>query len=136
MTKILSTIAALAVLASTGASFAAGVEGVWERSNGKSKIKISKCGSKFCTKIVWMKTPRKDTKNEDASLRSRNLVGTTISNNLKPSGNKKWSGSIYNADKGKFYAGSATVNGNNLRMKGCLTSAGILCQSAKFTRSK
>ena len=136
MTKVIATIAALAVLASTNASFAAGIEGTWTRSNGKSKIKISKCGGSFCTKIVWMKTPGKDTKNEDASLRSRDLVGTTISNNMKPSGEGKWSGTIYNANKGKFYTGSAIVKGDKLRMKGCLTSAGILCQSAKFTRAK
>lgn len=136
MTKIVSTIAALAVLASTSASFAAGIEGTWTRSNGASKIKISKCGSSFCTKIIWMKAPRKDTKNENTALRSRNLVGTTISKNLKPSGDGKWSGSLYNADKGKTYSGSASVKGNKLNMKGCLTSAGILCKSAKFTRSK
>ena len=135
MTKIVSTIAALAVFATTSVSFAAGIEGTWTRSNGKSKIKISKCGSSFCTKIVWMKTPRKDTKNENAALRGRDLVGTTISKNLKPSGDKRWSGNIYNANKGKTYTGSATVSGNKLRMKGCLTSAGILCQSAKFTRA-
>jgi len=136
MTKLVSTLAAFAVLASTSASFAAGIEGTWNRSDGKSKIKISKCGSSFCSKIIWLKKPRKDTKNEDASLRGRNLVGTTISKNLKPAGADKWSGSIYSPKKGKTYKGFATLKGNKLSMKGCLSGAGILCQSAKFTRAK
>ncbi|MEP1441951.1 MAG: DUF2147 domain-containing protein [Hyphomicrobiales bacterium] len=136
MTKIVSTIAALAVLASTSASFAAGIEGTWNRSDGKSKIRISKCGGSFCSKIIWLKAPRKDTKNENASLRGRNLVGATISRNLKPAGAGKWSGSIYSPKKGKTYSGFATLKGNKLSMKGCLTSAGLLCQSAKFTRAK
>ena len=135
MTKFVSTIAALAVLASSSASFAAGIEGTWDRSDGKSKIKISKCGSNFCSKIIWLAKPRKDTKNENAALRGRNLVGTTISKNLKPAGANKWSGSIYSPKKGKTYNGFATLKGNSLRMKGCLSSAGILCQSAKFTRA-
>ena len=90
MTKIISTIAALAVLASTSASFAAGIEGTWNRSDGKSKIKISKCGSSFCSKIIWLDTPRKDVNNENASLRGRNLVGATISKNSKPVGENRW----------------------------------------------
>ena len=136
MKKILSTFAAFAVLASTSTSFAAGIEGTWNRSDGKSKIKISKCGSSFCSKIIWLDKPRKDTKNENAALRGRNLVGTTISKNLKPAGANKWSGSIYSPKKGKTYNGFATLKGNKLSMKGCLTSAGVLCQSAKFTRAK
>lgn len=136
MTKLVTGFAALALLATTIPSFAAGIEGTWNRSDGKSKIKISKCGSSFCSKIIWLKTPRKDTKNENASLRSRNLVGATISKNLKPAGADKWSGSIYSPKKGKTYNGFATLKGNKLSMKGCLTSAGLLCQSAKFTRAK
>ena len=135
MTKLVTGIAALALLTTTIPSFAAGIEGTWNRSDGKSRIKISKCGSSFCSKIIWLKTPRKDTKNEKASLRGRNLVGTTISKNLKPAGANRWSGSIYSPKKGKTYNGFATLKGNSLRMKGCLSSAGILCQSAKFTRA-
>ena len=136
MTKLVTGIAALALLATTIPSFAAGIEGTWNRSDGKSKIKISKCGSSFCSKIIWLDTPRKDVNNENASLRGRNLVGATISKNLKPAGANKWSGSIYSPKKGKTYSGFATLKGNSLRMKGCLTSAGLLCQSAKFSRAK
>lgn len=135
MTKTLSALAALALLATATPSLAAGIEGTWDRSDGKSKIKISKCGSSFCSKIIWLDKARKDTKNENAALRGRNLVGTTISKSLKPAGANKWSGSIYSPRKGKTYNGFATLSGNNLKMKGCLTSAGILCQTAKFKRA-
>lgn len=136
MKKIVSALAALGMIASVTPVMAAdGIVGTWAATNGESRIKISKCGSKFCNDIIWLKTPRKDAKNEDKSLRGRNLVGARISNNLKPAGNNKWSGSVYSPAKGKTYNGFATVSGDKLTMKGCLTSAGLLCQTRKFKRT-
>lgn len=137
MRKTIATIAALGFIMQAGNAHAADeILGVWDADDGESKIKIEKCGSNFCNTIVWLKTPRKDAQNEDASLRSRDLVGTEISNDLKTAGDKKWEGSVYSPKKGKTYSGFATVDGERLLMKGCLTSAGILCQTAKFTRAK
>ncbi|MEP2943228.1 MAG: DUF2147 domain-containing protein [Hyphomicrobiales bacterium] len=137
MTKTVITLATLGMLAAmSSANAASGIEGTWTATDGKSKIKITKCGSNFCSKIIWLKNPRKDTKNENAALRGRNVVGIQNSNNLKPAGKNKWSGNVYSPKKGKTYQGFATISGEKMTMKGCLTSAGLLCQKASFKRAK
>ena len=60
-------------------------------------------------------------------MRSRNLVGATISKNLKPAGDGKWAGSVYSPKKGKTYSGFATVKGNiNAKVTPSENSPGIL----------
>lgn len=137
MRKIIITLATLSMMVSSGSAYAAGgIEGTWAATDGKSKIKITKCGSSFCSKIIWLDTPRKDTENENVALRGRNIVGIQNSNNLKPAGDNKWAGSVYSPKKGKTYNGFATVSGDKMTMKGCLTSAGLLCQKVNFTRAQ
>lgn len=136
MKKTLMTLAALAILLPAGAASANDViVGTWASTDGESKIEITPCGDKFCNTIIWLKEPRKDSLNEDKSLRERDLVGLRISDNLKHAGGNKWSGDVYAPKKGKTYSGFATLAGEKLTMKGCLTSAGILCQTRTFTRA-
>ena len=129
-------IAFIGVYALSGAYAASPIEGIWASTDGESKIKISQCGANFCSKVVWLKISRKDANNENAALRDRDILGIQISNSLKPAGSNKWAGSVYSPEKGKTYKGFATVSGNNMTMKGCLTSAGILCQKVNFKRSQ
>jgi len=135
MKKTMIALAAFTMVTSFSTARAAdAIEGIWDADDGGSKIKIFKCGESFCNKIVWLDMPRKDAKNEDKSLRDRDLLGLTISDNLKPAGDNRWSGSVYSPKKGKTYNGFASVSGDKLSMKGCLTSADILCQTVKFVR--
>ncbi|MEO1067216.1 MAG: DUF2147 domain-containing protein [Pseudomonadota bacterium] len=135
MKKTITILAAFGMLAATNAIAAEKLEGVWSANNGASRIQISPCGSKLCSDIIWLKEPRKDAKNEDKSLRGRDIVGLRISNNMERVSDNKWKGSVYSPEKGKTYSGFATVDGNKLSMRGCLTSAGVLCQTRKFTRA-
>ncbi len=118
----------------TNAETSKTIEGIWKSTDELSKIEIRKCGNHYCNKIVWLKKPRKDVKNENENLRDRSLVGAQISNNLQSVGKNLWQGSVYSPKKGKVYSGFASVSGDNLIMKGCLTKAGILCQKAHFKR--
>ncbi|MEM8839037.1 MAG: DUF2147 domain-containing protein [Pseudomonadota bacterium] len=133
MKKTLICALAAFTLSSTGA-FAADPTGVWTNTDGESKIKVSNCGSSLCGQIVWLKKPRKDTENVDESKRSRDLVGVQIFNDLKKNGDNQWVGSSYSPRKGKIYSGAATLKGDRLTLKGCLTSARLLCQTVKFNR--
>ena len=52
--------------------------GLWETGGGKSHVRLAACEDnkrQLCRTILWMKNPRKDVKNDDQSLRSRELVG-------------------------------------------------------------
>ena len=63
--------------------------GLWETEGGKSHVRLAACEDnkrQLCGTILWMKYPRKDVKNDDRSLRSRELVGTRVVWDLKNEG--------------------------------------------------
>ena len=50
-----------------------------ETVGGKSHVRLAACEDnkrRLCGTILWMKNPRKDVKNDDRSLNSRERVGT------------------------------------------------------------
>ena len=58
--------------------------GEWLSQDKDGKIIIFKQGDQYFGKISWGKTPgRKDTKNPDEKLRSRDLLGAVILKNFK-----------------------------------------------------
>ncbi|MTH95324.1 DUF2147 domain-containing protein [Roseibium sp. RKSG952] len=137
-----STLAALALgagLAMTFAapSFAADAKGEWIRPSGASKIQINSCSSGLCGKIVWMKQPRNDTKNPNASLRKRSLVGVEIIQSMKPTGKSgQWKGKVYNGEDGKTYTGFIQMtSANKLKLEGCVMG-GLICKGETWTRVK
>lgn len=86
----------------------------------------------MCGKLVWLKNPVKDVNNPDPSKRDLPLVGSTMLYDLKPSGTPgKWDGHLYDAEKGKTFKGSVTLEGDKLDMKGCVA---ILCDDEKWSR--
>lgn len=139
MPKHLSGIA-LGVLVIAGSlapapALAADASGDWVRPSGSSKIRISKCGDALCGKLIWLKTPRKDTQNPDASKRNRPLVGTRIVLGMKPTGKTaQWKGKLYNAEDGKTYTGFIELtSGNKMKLEGCVMG-GLICKGETWTR--
>ncbi len=128
-----SLTAALSIGLITSA-FAADVTGTWIRANGSAKIKITKCGSNLCGNIVWLKKPRKDTKNPDPALRNRSLIGSKTILGMKPAGKNSWKGKLYNAEDGKTYSGKMNlVSANKLKLEGCVL---IFCKGDTWSRTK
>ena len=102
-----------ALLAMPGVALAAEpIEGNWKTASGATAA-IAKCGGSFC---ITLKTGK------HAGKRIGKLDG---------SGND-YSGSITDPETDKTYSGSGTVNGNSLRMKGCVLA--VLCKSQTWTR--
>lgn len=86
--------------------------GVWEPSNGRSRIKIEKIGTKFYGKIVWLKEPidpntkkpKVDKNNPDTSMRNVPLKGYRILKDFVFKGKGEWSdGTIYDPENGSTY---------------------------------
>jgi len=86
--------------------------GVWEPSNGRSRIKIEKIGAKYFGKIVWLKEPidpntnknKVDKNNPDTSMRNVPLKGYRILKDFVFQGKNEWSeGSIYDPENGSTY---------------------------------
>lgn len=112
--------------------------GTW--SMGKVTIKVTDCGGGLCGTIVGLKEPiskidgkpKVDRENPDVSKRKRPLMGLAVLISMKPAGEGKWQGAIYNPDDGNTYSASIKVDGDTLKVKGCVI--GILCKSNSFAR--
>ena len=139
----LAAAAAMVLLSATGAQAADPVMGEWQTVGGSAKVRIGPCASdaaKACGTITWMKnakdkpgSPLKDTRNPDANLRNRPLVGLQMIRDFKPAGPGKWTGGkIYDPGAGKTYSSKISANGNgSLKVEGCI---GPICQAQTWTR--
>ncbi len=91
--------------------------GIWEPSNGRSRIKIEKIGTKYYGKIVWLKDPndavskkpKVDKNNPDTSMRNVPLKGYRIlkdfTYNTDNKDEKEWhKGTIYDPENGSTYS--------------------------------
>ncbi len=121
-----------------GPSFAQSADdafGVWLNPENGSHIKVAKCGGGLCATIVKVTDPsRKDVKNPDPKLRNRPVVGVTIMNGGKKSGEATWSGKLYNTLDGETYSGTVTVvDKTHLKLQGCVLG-GLICQGPTWTR--
>lgn len=115
-------LAALSMLAGVGAATAQEVTGVWQRDTGASRVRFSKCGEALCGTISWLREQSGPAK-----------VGQRIFYDMKPNGANTWSGSAFNPEDGKTYAGSMTLSGGTLTTAGCVMG-GLICRSVKWTR--
>ena len=128
---MIAFLAASLLLAANGDQ----ILGTWALPNGDTKVAIEKCGAQYCGTIAWMKTPRNDEKNEDASLRGRPLVGVRILTGAAFDGKAAWTGAkLYGPGRGiTVDAKLALTNDDSLQVK---ASAGIASRTVVWTRVK
>ncbi|MDO1581610.1 DUF2147 domain-containing protein [Rhizobium oryzicola] len=88
------------------------IEGNWKTESGATAA-ITSCGGAFC---VTLKT------GEYAGKQIGKLSGK----------GKEYTGEITDPEDDKTYEGSGSVNGNSLKMKGCVLK--IFCKSQTWTR--
>ncbi len=139
-----ATLAAGLLGASLGTGLAADPMGTWHTEEGKATVRIAACGPALCGTIISLKEandpgtgkPKTDKNNVDQSLRSRPMIGVLVVLGMKPSGSaNKWSGQVYNAEDGKTYSGSLTLqDANTIKLEGCILG-GLACKAATWTRA-
>lgn len=147
MSKIAKTACFAAILALGAMSASASASenlpyGKWAMANGKVTVKVRDCGGgTLCGSIVALKEPiskvdgkpKVDRENPKASLRKRPLIGLPVLIGMKPDGEGRWQGAIYNPDDGNTYSASIVLaSQNKMKVKGCV--AGILCKTNDFIR--
>ncbi len=136
-------VAGLALLdaPTTRAQTRGDVSGIWLTQAGDAKIRISKCDGGICGVVAWLKAPIDpatgkpaiDDKNPNPALARRPMIGLPLFRGMRPSGENKWSGQIYNADDGNSYASHISLTGTDtLRVEGCV---GVLCGGETWSRS-
>lgn len=86
--------------------------GIWLTGSKKAKVEIVKCQNLYCGKIVWLREPyyddgsvKLDKKNEDESMRTREVMGINILEGFSYDEDLEWEdGEIYDPDNGKTYS--------------------------------
>jgi uncharacterized protein (DUF2147 family) len=146
------TINALRKVATIGAvlggtltgAYAADPNGNWLTSGGAATVHIARCGSAICGTIIKLKEPndpatgkaKVDKNNADAGKRNRPVIGIQIVLGMKPNGTaNQWSGQVYNAEDGKTYSGSLTLqDANTIKLEGCVLG-GLICKAQTWKRT-
>ena len=110
------------------------IVGLWSTPENKSKIKILKCGDKYCGRLATLKEPnypaddkegmagkpKVDRKNPNLEFRAHHLVGLQLMQGFSYSGGNIWEGGkIYDPENGKFYRCKITLsNPKRLEVRG------------------
>lgn len=143
MPKALHAFAlATALVLPLGGALAQEATGVWNTENGKGRVRVSNCGQALCGTLIGLAEPnddagkpKTDTKNPDPARRGRALIGIPILMSMAPDGEKRWRGSIYNAEDGKTYAATFTLNGPaQATVEGCVMS--VFCRKQQWTKGR
>lgn len=120
---------------------AADPTGVWVNRAGDTRIQVSRCGGALCGRVAWLREPRNakgqpkvDRRNPNPAMRERRLIGLPVLLNMKPAGERRWSGHIYNADDGRTYASTIQLAAaDSMKVQGCVLG-GVLCRTMSWTR--
>ena len=124
------------VFAQTGET---AIIGKWESDKKDVKLEFFKTGNEYQAKLLWGdkivesdgKTSKKDTKNPDQSLRSRNIIGILSVTGLKWDGEEYTGGKIYNPPSGDTYKCKVWIKDGKLNLRGYMGFS-LLGQTASF----
>jgi uncharacterized protein (DUF2147 family) len=95
--------------------------GVWMPGHGKAKVKVTKVGTKYYGKIVWLKEPtyedgtkKRDKNNSDPKMHETPLLGYKILKDFEYTGKKTWeNGTIYDPENGSTYSCTIKLTDKN-----------------------
>ena len=118
-------------------------EGVWLARDGKAHVRVRRCKTGLCARIVWLRTPNdkngrplRDGNNPDPSLRRRRIIGLPLFINMKRTAATSWEGWLYDPERGGTFRGYLKpLTQGSMKVWGCL-SAGWPCQSYIWKRIK
>ena len=129
MKKLILAIVAVFGMATAAAAQDAAV-GIWqtEVDDGSfAHIVMQPCGGAVCGTI-------QRTFNADGSEYQSPNIGKQIVINMVPNGDGSYNGQVFRPSNGKTYTGKMQVNGNSLRLQGCV-AGGLLCASQNWVRA-
>ena len=129
MKQFVAAIALLFGLATQAAAQDAAV-GIWqtEPDDGAfAHVVIQPCGNAVCGVI------QRTFRNGGEEYQSPN-IGKTLVIDMVPNGDGTYDGQVWRPSNDKIYTGKMTVNGNALRLQGCV-AGGLICASQNWVRA-
>ncbi|MFW0717532.1 DUF2147 domain-containing protein [Pedobacter sp. N23S346] len=117
--------------------------GIWMSQEKDGKIEIYKSDNKYFGKLIWGKTmyeadgstSKKDVKNKDEKLRSRNLKDLLMLKNFKYNDGVWDNGEIYDPYSGKTYSCTMKISDGKLNIRGYI-GISLLGRTAIWERAK
>ena len=113
MKRMILPLAAAIVMTATPA-LAEPIVGTWLRPSSGTLVSFAPCGSSFC-----------------GTVRNGEFSGQSIGTLAGSDG--KYDGRITDLADGKTYRGKARVNGNTMKLQGCV-AGGLICRGEDWTR--
>jgi uncharacterized protein (DUF2147 family) len=128
------------LLAGSPALAADPVQGEWLTQDGGSKVRIGACpgnANLLCGAVSWLpasEAKARDSKNPNAQLRNRPILGTQTLTNFKQVEPGKWTGGkLYDPATGKTYSGKVSINPDGtLKVQGCVM---MICEGQTWKRT-
>ena len=124
--KVFRIAALLGLMA--GAAHADPVQGVWKTQpddGGYAHVTMAPCGAKLCGVISR-------TFNAQGEYNSSNK-GKKLVIDMAPKGGGKYEGNVWRPSNNKIYIGKMTLNGNSLKLRGCV-AGGLICSAQTWSR--
>ena len=117
--------------------------GTWLNQEGTAHVLITKSGTNYTGKIVWLKEPvengkpKTDKNNPDVSRRATPLMGLVILKDFVFDGDDgEWTdGTIYDPKNGKTYSCTMTLEDGRLNVRGYI-GISLIGRTAVWTRVK
>ena len=94
------------------------IAGLYWSPKKDAKIEIYKKGELYFGKSVWVANPRKDDKNPNETLKTREVLGIELLTSFSYDDGVYNSGRIYDPESGKTYDCKMTLIGNDLKVRG------------------
>lgn len=104
---------------------------VWINPYNTVKVATGNCGGNLCGWVVWA-TPEAEQEAREGGVKQ--LVGTELLQNYRPTGPGTWQGRVFVPDMGKtYYSTIRLLNPNALKISGCIWG-GLICKSQIWRR--
>lgn len=115
------------------------IVGKWESDKKDVRLEFFKSGNEYKARLLWGnkivesdgKTSKKDAKNPDEKLHSRNIIGIVSVTGLKWDGEEYTDGHIYNPPSGDTYKCKVWIKNGKLNLRGYM-GLSVLGQTATF----
>ena len=118
----LRVFGALVALASPAVASEPSLTGDWARGDGKTRVRIERCGRAYCAMNIWIRAGTRGEK-----------VGDKLVVNVSPSGPSVLIGEGFDPQRNQTYSIRIEMSGQTMTTRGCVAS-GLLCETMSWKR--